>query len=168
MKLDPEQLIRILDLRPHPEGGFYTETFRSSLSVDSAAHPAPRSASTAIYFLLRKGDFSAFHRVRSDEVWHHYAGDALELFLLEPRGALSIERLGNELSRGERPQAIAARNVLQAARPDPAGTHGFVLCGCTVAPGFDFADFEMPSREDLTRRYAAHASLFAQLCRDPA
>lgn len=162
--LDAERLIETLGLRPHPEGGFYVETFRATLQVDSQAHPAPRSASTAIYFLLRRQDFSAFHRVRSDELWHHYAGDPLELYLIDADGSLRIERLGLALAQGERPQALAPRDVLQAAVV-AQGSHGFTLCGCTVAPGFDFADFELPPRAVLRAQYPAHAALFERLCR---
>ena len=164
MRLDPEPLISHLQLKPHPEGGFYAETFRSTLSVDSAEHEAVRSASTAIYFLLRSQDFSAFHRVRSDEVWHHYLGDPLELYLIDEQGTLRVERLGTDFANGQRPQALAPRNVLQAARVT-AGSHGFTLCGCTVAPGFDFADFELPSRAVLSARFPAHQALFSELTR---
>jgi predicted cupin superfamily sugar epimerase len=162
--LDPERLIETLGLKPHPEGGFYVETFRADLQVDSHAHPAPRSASTAIYFLLRRQDFSAFHRVRSDELWHHYAGDPLELYLIDAHGALRVERLGLAFAAGERPQALAPRDVLQAAAV-AEGPHGFTLCGCTVAPGFDFADFELPPRAVLRAKHPAHAPLFERLCR---
>jgi predicted cupin superfamily sugar epimerase len=164
MRLDPDQLISHLQLKPHPEGGFYAETFRSTLSVDSGEHPATRSASTAIYFLLRRQDVSAFHRVTSDEIWHHYLGDPLELLLIDPQGSLSLTRLGTDFAKGERPQALAPRNVLQAARV-ANGEHGFVLCGCTVAPGFDFADFELPSRASLNAQFPAHRALFETLAR---
>jgi predicted cupin superfamily sugar epimerase len=160
-----QQLIDILRLQPHPEGGFYSETFRSSLAVESAEHPAQRSASTAIYFLLRSQDFSAFHRVRSDELWHHYAGDVLELHLIDAAGELRVERLGSDIAAGERPQALAPRNVLQAASVG-GGRYGFALCGCTVAPGFDFADFDMPTRAALSLAHPLHAALFRRLCRD--
>src|SRR5687768_9976691 len=113
MPYDPELLIQSLGLKPHPEGGFYAETFRSSLSVH--AHGGARAASTAIYFLLRARDVSAFHRVRSDEIWHHYAGDPLELLLLDAGGALERLRLGSDFARGERPQGAAPAGVLQAA-----------------------------------------------------
>jgi uncharacterized protein len=162
--LQAEQLIHALRLAPHPEGGFYSETFRASLTVASAAHPGPRSASTAIYFLLRREDFSAFHRVRSDELWHHYAGDPLELYLIDPAGQLTIARLGMDLVQGQRPQALAARDVLQAACVS-TGPYGFSLCGCTVAPGFEFADFEMPARATLRAAHPPHAELFERLCR---
>jgi predicted cupin superfamily sugar epimerase len=164
MRLDPDQLISHLQLKPHPEGGFYAETFRSTLSVHSGEHQATRSASTAIYFLLRRQDVSAFHRVTSDEVWHHYVGDPLELFLIDRDGSLQVERLGTDFANGERPHALAPRNVLQAARV-AEGEHGFVLCGCTVAPGFDFADFELPSRTSLSTQYPAHRTLFETLAR---
>jgi predicted cupin superfamily sugar epimerase len=164
MRLDPDQLISHLQLKPHPEGGFYAETFRSTLPVDSAEHRGTRSASTAIYFLLRSQDVSAFHRVRSDEVWHHYLGDPLELYLIDDQGSLRVERLGADFARGQRPQALAPRNVLQAARVTTE-RHGFTLCGCTVAPGFDFADFELPARSELSARFPAHRALFSELAR---
>ena len=163
MPSDPDLLVQSLGLRPHPEGGFYAETFRSDLPVE--AHGSTRPASTAIYFLLRLADFSAFHRVRSDEVWHHYAGDALELLLLRADGALERLRLGSDVTQGERPQAVARRDVLQAARVLPGGKHGFSLCGCTVAPGFEFADFELPERSALQSRFPEHAPLFDTFCR---
>jgi predicted cupin superfamily sugar epimerase len=162
MTIQSELWVQRLGLRPHPEGGFYAETFRSDLPVK--AHGGQRTASTAIYFLLRLHDVSAFHRVRSDEVWHHYAGDPLELVLLDAQGALQRLKLGNDWSQGERPQAVAPRDVLQAAHVLP-GRHGFALCGCTVAPGFEFADFELPERSALTARFPQHADLFDTFCR---
>jgi predicted cupin superfamily sugar epimerase len=160
---DPDLLIQSLGLEPHPEGGFYAETFRSSLPVQ--AHGGARAASTAIYFLLRAHDVSAFHRVRSDEVWHHYAGDPLELLLLDTGGALSRLRLGTDFAGGERPQAVAPAGVLQAARVLPGARHGFALCGCTVAPGFEFADFELPGRDALQAQFPQHAALFETFAR---
>jgi predicted cupin superfamily sugar epimerase len=128
-----EEVVRLLGLQPHPEGGFYRETFRA---------PAPdgvRAASTAIYYLLREGDVSAWHRVvDADEVWHHYAGAPLELTLWDGRERSSL-RLGPGLAAGERPQAVVPAGIWQAARP----LGGWVLVGCTVAPGFEFSGFEM-------------------------
>lgn len=164
MLLDADSLISHLQLKPHPEGGFYAETYRSTLTLNSPEHDGPRTACTGIYFLLRRQDMSAFHRVRSDELWHHYLGDTLELLLVDEHGGLSEQRLGSDFARGERPQALAPRNVLQAARVVPSGPHGFVLCGCTVAPGFEFGDFELPSRASLSARFPEHAALFAALC----
>ncbi len=152
-------LIATLGLQPHPEGGFYSETFRARevVTVDGRR----RATSTAIYFLLPAGSFSAFHRVLSDEAWHHYAGDPLELHTLsEDRHGL--HRLGSDLASGERPQFVVPAGVLQAARP--LGRR-WTLCGCTVCPGFDFADFTMPTRAELVDRYPAHAALIAELTR---
>ena len=121
-----EEVVAGLGLKPHPEGGFYQETFRDE-------------ASSAIYYLLREGDRSAWHRVtHAAEVWHHYAGAPLELCLSEGRGRKVI-RLGMDLAEGEEPQAVVPPGVWQSARP----LGGWVLVGCTVAPGFEFANFEM-------------------------
>jgi uncharacterized protein len=153
-----------LGLLPHPEGGFYVETFRG----DALPHELPgrgeRSASTAIYFLLRSEDFSALHVVASDEVWHHYLGDTLELHCFDAAGAHRLTRLGAGLSSGERPQHVVRAGELQGARV-AAGPHGFVLCGCTVAPGFDFADFRMPGRQELIAQLPDHADLVVALTR---
>ena len=123
-----------------------------------------RSASTAIYFLLRAQDFSALHVVSSDEVWHHYLGDALELHCFDAEGAHRAVKLGCALGHGERPQHVVKRGELQAARVS-AGPHGFALCGCTVAPGFDFADFRMPPRAELLEKLAQHRALVTALTR---
>jgi predicted cupin superfamily sugar epimerase len=159
------ELIDALGLLPHPEGGHYRETFRAPPLPFELPGRGPRSASTAIYFLLGEGDFSAFHRVRSDEVWHHYAGAPLELVTLsETRatGAARAIRLGPNVLSGEVPQAVVEAGVLQAARP--AGP-GFSLCGCTVAPGFDFSDFEMPERATLLDRFPSAADSILALTR---
>jgi uncharacterized protein len=162
MRATVETLIRELGLVPHPEGGFFRETFRADpLPFDLPARGA-RSASTAIYFLLADADFSAFHRVRSDEVWHHYAGSALELHTLAKARGHEVVILGADIEHGQRPQHVVREGVLQAARlRDP----GFVLAGCTVAPGFDFADFEMPSRSDLQAWFPNHAGVIQDLTR---
>src|SRR5581483_9443153 len=133
----------------------YVETFRAAFGVVGAGG-AFRSASTAIYFLLGVGEFSAFHRVAADEAWHHYLGDPLELHTIDATGEHVLVRLGKELLAGERPQHVVPAGTWQAARV--AGS-GFSLCGCTVAPGFDFADFEMPSRAELLARFPQHAEL---------
>jgi predicted cupin superfamily sugar epimerase len=159
-----ERVIEWLGLAPHPEGGYFAETFRAPRGVTSASHPGPRAASTAIYFLLKTGEFSAFHRVRSDEVWHHYLGDPLELRRIDAERRQDSLRLGPDLERGERPQAVVLAGHFQAARPVP-GPHGFSLCGCTVAPGFDFSDFELPARAELLRLFPEHAELVTAFTR---
>jgi uncharacterized protein len=126
-------IISRLDLKPHPEGGHYRETFRDD-RLDSNG----RSASTAIYFLLARDERSHWHRIDAVEVWHHYAGDALELRIADGDGARTL-RLGADLAAGEIPQAIVPVGAWQAA----ASLGDWTLVGCTVAPGFDFAAFEM-------------------------
>lgn len=157
--MNPQDLIRALGLKPHPEGGHYAQTFKSPTLLNTPQ--GLRAASTAIYFLLERGDFSAWHRVRSDEVWHFYAGEGLELHLLTDRGEYSKVRMGPHVLQGEQPQAVVPAGVWQAARPVGA----YALVGCTVAPGFDFADFELPTQEDLQRRFPQHARLIQDLTR---
>jgi predicted cupin superfamily sugar epimerase len=165
-KLGPSALavVEQLGLSPHPEGGHFAETFRSPLGVASDAHPSERSASTAIYFLLATDEFSAFHRVRSDEVWHHYAGDVLELHSIDAQARHDRRLLGTDLVWGERPQLVIPAGVWQAARP-MRGPAGYVLVGCTVAPGFEFADFDMPSRGELVQRYPELRTVIEELTR---
>lgn len=163
--LSADQVIAALRLQPHPEGGFFSETFRAQPLPSPLPGQGERSASTAIYFLLRSADFSALHVVASDEVWHHYCGDTLELHCFDEAGNHRVVRLGSELLAGERPQHVVRGGELQGARALP-GRHGFVLCGCTVAPGFDFADFRMPPRAELSQKLPQHLELLRALTRD--
>lgn len=127
-----DRIVQALGLRPHPEGGWYAETFR-----DAAG--GPRGHSTAIYFLLKQGELSAWHRVKdAAEVWHFYAGDALELSVSDG-AAVETVLLGPDILGGERPQAVVPAGRWQAART----TGIYTLAGCTVAPGFDFSAFEL-------------------------
>jgi len=162
--MSAEEVIARLRLLPHPEGGSYAETFRAEMLPFELPERGSRSASTAIYFLLRAGDFSALHVVSSDEVWHHYLGDALELDCFDAAGAHRAVKLGSALGQGERPQHVVKRGELQAARVS-AGPHGFALCGCTVAPGFDFADFRMPPRAELLEKLPQYRELVMALTR---
>jgi predicted cupin superfamily sugar epimerase len=127
------EIIARLELKPHPEGGYYRETFR-----DSRADANGRSASTAIYFLLARHERSHWHRIDAVEVWHYYAGSVLTLEIADDRGA-RVVRLGPDLAAGEQPQAIVPPHAWQAA----STTGDWTLVGCTVAPGFDFATFEL-------------------------
>jgi predicted cupin superfamily sugar epimerase len=131
-RLSAQEVARLLDLAPHPEGGFYRETFRDPVAV------AGRAVSTAIYYLLRAGQVSAWHRVDAAEIWHWHAGAPLELSLFE-EGRTTVLRLGADLPGGERPQGIVPAGVWQSAKSLGAWT----LVGCTVAPGFEFAHFEI-------------------------
>lgn len=160
MNDEARRIIDLLQLQPHPEGGFYRETFRSATSLD--LERGSRSASTCIYFLLPAGTFSALHRVSSDEGWHHYAGDPLRIDELDEAGLHRSVRLGDDVLAGDVPQHVVLAGVWQAATP--LGQR-YSLVGCTVAPGFDFADFEMPSRADLLARYPACSTLIESVTR---
>ncbi|MBR1236779.1 cupin domain-containing protein [Bradyrhizobium sp. AUGA SZCCT0177] len=131
------EIIARLELKPHPEGGHYRETFR-----DSRTDASGRSRSTAIYFLLARGERSHWHRIDAVEVWHYYAGSALTLKIADDDGQWSF-RLGPNLAAGEQPQAIVPPDTWQAAE----STGDWTLVGCTVAPGFDFATFEMAPKD---------------------
>jgi predicted cupin superfamily sugar epimerase len=133
--LSADDVIRLLDLKPHPEGGHYRETFR-----DPTATKDGRAASTAIYYLLRRGERSHWHRVDAAEAWHWHAGSALEL-KINSGGATETLRLSADLAIGERPQAVVPAHAWQAAE----SLGDWTLCGCTVAPGFEFAGFELAS-----------------------
>lgn len=160
--LTVSEVIARLGLTPHPEGGFFRETFRAPDTVTAPFASVTRAASTAIYFLLRAGEFSAFHTVLSDEVWHHYLGASVELHTIDRGGSHRRVELGPHLQHGEWPQWVVPAGTLQAAR---VSGEGFALCGCTVAPGFDFADFDLPSPSDLAQRYPAHAALIESFTR---
>jgi uncharacterized protein len=162
--LSAAQVIESLSLAPHPEGGFYAETFRAAALPFELRGRGSRSASTAIYFLLRTTDFSALHEVASDEQWHHYLGDPLELHCFDRGGHHRRALLGAALTEGERPQHVVLAGELQGARVS-AGPYGFALCGCSVAPGFDFADFRMPARAELLARLPQHRELIMALTR---
>lgn len=162
--LDAREVIESLGLVPHPEGGFFVETFRAHELPVPLPDRGVRSASTAIYFLLLTGDFSALHVVASDEAWHHYLGDPVELHCFDAEGRYRSLELGAALERGQRPQHVVRSGELQAARVLP-GSHGYALCGCTVAPGFDFADFRMPARAELLAKLPEHRALVTALTR---
>jgi predicted cupin superfamily sugar epimerase len=167
-----DEIVCALGLAPHPEGGFYRETYRAPLVLPRASlaaeHRGDRSASTAIYFLVPRNTFSALHRIASDEVWHFYAGAPLEVLAIAPDGELERTVLGPELARGERPQHVVRAGAWFGSRvsPDaPRARGAWSLVGCTVAPGFDFADFEMGERAALVARYPRHEALIASLTR---
>lgn len=132
--LPAEHIVELLKMQPHPEGGFYAETFR-----DDVTDPDGRAASTLIYFLLPEGVLSRWHKVDAVETWHWYAGAPLELSISADGRQKQVIRLGNDLMSGERPQGIVPRDGWQQARSLGAWT----LVGCTVAPGFQFEGFEM-------------------------
>lgn len=162
-----QQLIDHYNLQAHPEGGWYVQTNRSSEIISAAALPerfgGDRHISTAIYFLLEAGNFSAFHRIKSDECWHFYSGDPLEVFVIQQNGELDIITLGNDISKGQVFQYVVPANCWFASRPANGSSYCFV--GCTVSPGFDFADFELAEAKELAPVYPQHTELIEQLCR---
>ena len=153
--------IEKLGLLPHPEGGFYKETYRANTMINLKDFEGERVCSTGIYFLLNRGNFSAFHRIKSDEMWHFYQGGGLEIFYFE-QDYLKTVCLGNEPEKGQVFQAMVPAGVWFAARPLPSTS--YALVGCTVSPGFDFRDFEMAKGEDLTTAYPKHSDLILELC----
>jgi predicted cupin superfamily sugar epimerase len=164
---DAEYWIRRLGLTAHPEGGYFKETYRSPLwySEDCLQpdYDGSRNASTAIYFLVTADNPSCFHRLGTDEIWHHYAGEPLELIFLDLQGKLTSKWLGKSDFEGCRPQVLAPAGCWFAARVATS----FALCGCTMAPGFDFHDFELASRKDLTFAYPDHIDLITALTPEP-
>lgn len=162
-----EKIVKRFELAPHPEGGFFREVYRSPLQVEHPEIEAPtpnrRCGGTLIYFLLGRDDFSAFHRVRwTDEIWHLYAGGPIELHLLAPTGAYVTRTLASDLESGE-PATVVPAGWWQAARLSSGCAWAFG--GCTVAPGFEFADFEMPPRKDLLEHYPDQAKIIEALTR---
>lgn len=162
-----DQLIKQFNLQKHPEGGWYHQTYKSVELIPGTALPerfnGDRAFSTAIYFLLGRGNFSAFHRIRSDECWHFYAGDPLHIYIIEQNGSLKIITLGNDFQEGHSFQYIVPANCWFASRPAPGSDYCFV--GCTVAPGFEFNDLELANADQLSELYPMHTTIIKELCR---
>jgi predicted cupin superfamily sugar epimerase len=159
-------LIERFGLQPHPEGGYFRETFRAADSVTrvtrEASPGAIRSASTAIYYMLFDGAHSAWHRIRSDEVWHFYAGEPIDIHVIDTAGQLLTHRLGNALTHVDAvfQVVVPAGQWFAAELCDPAT---FSLAGCTVAPGFEFSEFELADVAALTKAYPQHADVIGRL-----
>jgi len=163
---DAAYWIERLGLEPHPEGGYFREVYRSSATVPGEALPgyrAPRNLGTSIYFLLRDDEFSALHRIKQDELWHFYAGSALTVHVIDSAGDYCPLHMGPDPEAGQLPQALVPGGSLFGA--SLVEGKGYALVGCTCIPGFDFADFQMPEREELLRRYPRHRELIVRLTR---
>lgn len=157
-----DELIRRLNLQPHPkEGGFFRETYRSSDAASLPGYPDARSYGTAIYYLLKPGTFSALHRLRSDEIFHFYLGGPVRMLQLWPDGSGKTVVMGPNIERGEELQVVVPRGVWQGTCLEPGSE--FALLGCTVAPGFDYADYEHGTRADLIRQFPDHRELINRL-----
>lgn len=158
-------LIEKLQLQPHPEGGYFAETYRSDATILKNCLPerytGTRNICTAIYFLLEGTQFSALHRIKSDELWHFYSGSRLIVYVIEPGGILQTIKLGANLAKGDTFQAVVKAGCWFGSKLENPGS--FALAGCTVAPGFDFADFEMAERTELLLQYPQHKQIIEKL-----
>lgn len=163
-----DEIKKLLNLAPHPcEGGSFVQTWRSEEVIPHSAlperYPADRSAGTCIYYLLEPTTFSEMHRLASDEIFHFYYGDPVEMLQLLPDGSARTVILGNNLSRGQQPQLVVPKYVWQGSRLLPGGK--VALFGCTVCPGFDYADYETGHRDPLSSNYPQSIDLIEVLTR---
>ena len=161
------KIIEKLELQAHPEGGYFKEIYRSGEVIQDAYLPerykGNRSFSTSIYFLLDQEDKSHFHRILSDEIWHFYSGSPILIHCIDNDGQYRIYRLGNNLEKEELPQIIISRTTWFAAEVE--NKNDYALIGCTVAPGFEFMDFELGSEENLKELFPQHADLIKKFTR---
>jgi uncharacterized protein len=164
-----DEVKKLLGLEPHPrEGGWFRRTYEAAETVPASAfaaaqYPSPRRTGTAIFYLLEPGTFSEMHRLRSDEIFHFYAGDPVELLQLHPGGLGSTTILGNDLLAGQHPQLVVNQDTWQGSRLVPGGK--WALLGCTVSPGFEYEDYESGDRKALSAAWPRYARLIAALTR---
>jgi len=153
--LTSQKIIQKLQLQPHPEGGYFRETYRSKGEIEtrslSSDYQGRRNYSTGIYFLLTSDQFSAFHRIKQDEMWHFYEGSPLKIHMISKDGTYTFAVIGRDLDSDHVPQYVVEGGVWFAAEVIEKDAFSFV--GCTVSPGFDFQDFEMPSRQELVEMF---------------
>ena len=163
-----EHIISKLELTPHPEGGYFKETYRSTgiipQNILDGDFSGGRNYSTGIYFLLTAGNFSAFHRIKQDEMWHFYEGDPLVVHMIFPDGAYQFQKIGLNFENGELPQFVVPKGIWFASEVVDGGQ--FSLVGCTVSPGFDFEDFELVDRKELANQYPECSEIIERLTRD--
>lgn len=164
-KMTAQSIINKFDLIEHPEGGFYKETYRSEGIIENknlvSNFIGDRNYSTCIYFLLTSEKFSAFHKINQDEIWHFYKGTTLKLHMISPKGDYSFIFIGNNLKNNEEPQFTVPAGYWFAAEILQDNSYAFT--GCTVAPGFDFKDFILPKREELTTLFPQHTDIITKL-----
>jgi hypothetical protein len=167
MKYDARFFVEQYKMELHPEGGWFKETYRSNEIILKEHLPDRfsdgRSFCTGIYFLLEGEQFSGFHRIKSDEMWHFYAGDALNVYVITEDGTLEIIKIGAHPDKGEKFQHVVKAGSWFASKP--ANENSFSLVGCTVAPGFDFEDFELAKAVNLGAQFPQHKNIIHQLCR---
>lgn len=162
-----QSIIRSLNLLPHPEGGYFKETYRSSGNIPQSAltnnFSGDRNYCTGIYFLLTSDNFSAFHRIKQDEMWHFYSGSTLYVHIIDEKGTYTRVEVGIDLENGQQPQFVVPAGCWFASSVKDKDSYSLV--GCTVAPGFDFDDFELAERSALINQYPAHESIITTLTR---
>ena len=160
-----ELIIKKLNLNPHPEGGYYRETYRSKDIIPGnnpeAKYKGDRNISTCIYYLLTAETFSSFHRIRQDEIWHFYDGNAICLHMISPTGDYSHVLIGTDIENNQIPQFVVPAGYWFAAKVET----DYALVGCTVSPGFDFSDFELAKREELINRFPQLSDIITPLTR---
>lgn len=165
-----EYWIKSLNLIAHPEGGYFGEVYRSSETVAGNALPArfkgERSLATGIYFLIKKNRFSALHRLKADEIWHFYTGSPLEISMIMPDGNLKHHHMGADFTTGQHFQVVVPAGCWFGASVMDTHPEAFALVGCTVAPGFDYTDFELGNRQLLLAEYPQHQQTILQLTRE--
>lgn len=168
MKPEIEKLVTNLELLPHPEGGFYKEVYRSASVIPKDALAADfsgdRNYCTSIYFLLTSENFSAFHRIKQDEIWHFYGGSSLSVHVIDKDGIYTEHKVGMDFSNGEQPQLVVPAGCWFASSVAAKDSYAFV--GCTVAPGFDFDDFELANRSTLQEEYPQYSAIIHRLTRE--
>jgi predicted cupin superfamily sugar epimerase len=157
-----EEMIKLLNLQKHREGGYFAETYRSK-EIITDPHRGSRSYSTAIYYMLTPDTFSEMHRLAVDEIFHFYLGNPVEMLHLYPDGSGKRLFLGNDPEKGMQLQVLVPVGVWQGARLLPGGTFGFSLMGTTMAPGFEYSDYQSGSRQELTRQYPDFKELITAL-----
>jgi len=160
-----DEVKKMLGLAPHPrEGGWYVRTYEAAETVDvDARYDGLRRTGTAIYYLLEPGTFSEMHVLESDEIFHHYMGAAVEMLQLLPDGESKRAVIGKELNAGERPQVVVPRGVWQGSRL--MNDEGWALLGCTVSPGFEFADYKSAGRDELIAKWPSEREMITKLTR---
>jgi uncharacterized protein len=167
MSLTAHYWIEKLQLQKHPEGGYFKESYRASETIPVNGLPnrfkGERCYCTGIYFLLTEKEFSAFHRIQADEMWHFYKGTPLEIYIIQPEGTLKTIRLGSNAEKGEQFQAVIPAGHWFASKV--LDEDGYSLVGCTVSPGFDFEDFELAKRAELAVEYPQYSHLITELTR---
>lgn len=163
MDKDSGYWISKLNLQKHPEGGYFVESYKSVELGNFPKHHGPRHVCTAIYYLLIGEDFSSFHIMKSDELWHFYAGSSLTLYIIEPNGRLNEVRLGHNIDNGDTFQAVVKSGSWFAAAVDDHTSYSLV--GCTVSPGFDYQDWKLGDMNKLTKLYPQHKSIIEKYTR---